>query len=674
MLLRLVWSACVAAVTGAYAWRLFPQQFKDEGMVRAGALGLDDVRGEIGAWGYFRDDRFLDMWIIDAARQSVAVHEWNHAQFRFNATPSARVSVPGADMHIVDVVAADYTYNGVADLLVMAESRAPWGAAPSVALYLWPMHPNGTVGEMQSLPASTLSHPMTLDAAGSLHADLFGHAAASPNDVSVWRNYNGSFVLERPVMLGGEPCRLAHPHSSAFVDMNGDCLADLFLVCAPSAGRQSYQVWAAQPATPMAYTLVRTGELPPGTGALSFADMNRDGTIDVVFASCDRSECYLNIAYNEQMPLCSNERSGLLFSGSTPADRCRDPLQLCEADDAFVLDFRTDANNSRLARMPLRTLTGDAQILLDDDVGTRVRPVPVRIGDYNNDGYPDVAVLTTPQNAVRGETRVHLLESRACKRHGGVGCGTGPAHRTFAAVRGTVLDDERYVRSVSFIDLDEDGSLDMVLQSLPPASTHATDARAISFVQNNYLHDAFFLKALTLNAACGGAVCERESAGEHERGGTYAPWGGALAGASYKFAVLDPNGVRRAQQVAQQPQTAYGALATPYALFGLGRTNNYVESLFVGSTRRQSERPAHLVMEGVIPNSEVMVIPRDTQPDAWRRELFLHPADWVSYVTLVLALLIAFLSLVVFLLDLNEKHEDERERRRAVHAINFDAL
>ena len=41
---------------------------------------------------------------------------------------------------------------------------------------------------------------------------------------------------------------------------------------------------------------------------------------------------------------------------------------------------------------------------------------------------------------------------------------------------------------------------------------------------------------------------------------------------------------------------------------------------------------------------------------------------------MALAGLIALLSLVVFMLDLNEKHEDERERRRAVHAINFDAL
>ena len=42
--------------------------------------------------------------------------------------------------------------------------------------------------------------------------------------------------------------------------------------------------------------------------------------------------------------------------------------------------------------------------------------------------------------------------------------------------------------------------------------------------------------------------------------------------------------------------------------------------------------------------------------------------------TLALGALIAVLGLIVFGLDLREKREDERERQRAVHAINFDAL
>lgn len=644
VLLWLLLLLLAAVVPSAHAWRLFPtKRFAEEGLVRAGALGLGDVRGQVAAWSYFSNGRFLDVWIVDAPRQSVSVHAWDHARFQFHAAPVARVSVPDG-LHIVDAVVADYTHDGHADLLVMAE-----GPTSALSLYLWAavMAPDGTrtLAPPVTLPPSTRAHPLTIDATGALAADLLGHVASHPTALSLWHPAQGSFVTEALAMHSNStpPCQLAHPHSSAHVDMNGDCLADLFLVCDAGRGRLSYQVWTARRDAPLTYDLARTGDLPPGTGALSFADMNRDGTMDVVFPTCERGRCYINIAYNEQMPLCAPERRGLWGARNTSAERCRDALQLCEPDDTFVLHDGAD-----LARIPIEALTQDMRLLLVDDIGAS-QPVPIRVGDFNLDGYPDLAVLTVPRGAAPGETRLHLLESRPCASRQAAGCAPGgPEHRTFARVRGSVLDREAYVRSVAFIDLDEDGTLDLVLQSLPPATTRTSSARALSFVQNNHFHDAFFLKALSQSGADGSA----------------------LLGATYKFAVLDPNGVRRAQQVAQQAQTVYGALATPYAFFGLGRTNNYVESLFVGSTRRRA--PAHLVLEGVVPNSEVRVFPDGA--DTWRRELFLHPADWIPYVTLALGTLLALLAAIIFMLDLHEKHEDERERRRAVHAINFDAL
>lgn len=181
----------------------------------------------------------------------------------------------------------------------------------------------------------------------------------------------------------------------------------------------------------------------------------------------------------------------------------------------------------------------------------------------------------------------------------------------------------------------------------------------------------------------------------------------------------------RYRSVGQLPQTSYRSLLTPYSYFGLGRTNNYVESLFVGSTRRQREH--YLAMEGVIPNSQVVIIPwqggdkqgaengKRGDPATWQKELYLHPGEWIPWVTVVLVTAIVMLAGLVFVLHLNERvskcqlpdhytspieraqsercadtpssgslstpfpstqtqREDERERKRAVHAINFDAL
>lgn len=139
----------------------------------------------------------------------------------------------------------------------------------------------------------------------------------------------------------------------------------------------------------------------------------------------------------------------------------------------------------------------------------------------------------------------------------------------------------------------------------------------------------------------------------------------------------------------QLPQTSYQSLLTPYSYFGLGRTNNYIENLFVGSTKHSEEH--YINMEGVIPNSKVVIIPPLEGDGMWRKELYLRPGEWIPWVTLTVVAATIILAIIVFVLHLNEKvrcsaqaksaaslmttqREDELERRRASHHINFDAL
>ena len=112
--------------------------------------------------------------------------------------------------------------------------------------------------------------------------------------------------------------------------------------------------------------------------------------------------------------------------------------------------------------------------------------------------------------------------------------------------------------------------------------------------------------------------------------------------------------------VAQLPQTAYQSLLTPYAYFGLGRTNNYIENLFVGSTlKTQSSSPSdhYIDMEGVIPNSKVVIYPPAgaNGDGSWRRELYLRPGAWIPWVTLTVVATTVVLAIIVFVLHLNEK-------------------
>jgi len=219
-------------------------------------------------------------------------------------------------------------------------------------------------------------------------------------------------------------------------------------------------------------------------------------------------------------------------------------------------------------------------------------------------------------------------------------------------------------RGVAFLDMDEDGTLDMMVQR-----TGDGGQGKVLFVQNNFYYDAFFLKAIVLNGACDNGWCTTPNSSER-----YHPFGVSYSGATYKYTILDTSGRRSAAQVGQLPQTSYHSLLTPYSFFGLGRTNNYIENLFVGCTKHTAQ---HFInMEGVIPNSKVVILPPpgDDPSVAWKRELYLRPGEWIPWVTVTVVVVTIILAIIVFVLHLNEKREDELERRRASHHINFDAL
>jgi len=214
-------------------------------------------------------------------------------------------------------------------------------------------------------------------------------------------------------------------------------------------------------------------------------------------------------------------------------------------------------------------------------------------------------------------------------------------------------------RVAVFVDLDEDGTLDVMVQR-----TGAQGEGRVLFVQNNFYYDAFFMKAILLNGACSSGWCSPENSSL----APYPPSGASTSGVSYKYTILDTSGGRSAAQVPQLPQTSYQALNTPYAFFGLGRTTNYIENLFAGAARKRVA-----ALEMVIPNSKLVINPGQA-PDEWRKELYLRPGQWIPWVGVTVLGTMVALAGVVLVLHLNEKREDELERRRSSHHINFDAL
>ncbi|KAI5477781.1 Integrin alpha N-terminal domain superfamily protein [Pseudohyphozyma bogoriensis] len=580
------------SLVSAWQLKLGEQRYAgQEHLVDAGALGLPST-GLVAAFGDYNADQLLDLFFLSSDQRSLSVYVWDREAYSWVEKVESRIRTK-SDFIIVNVVPGDYDYDGKLDVLLMGEKNPGgwWGSDDTLEMAVYLQKTDGTF-EQHDVGSSSLAHPMAFDATGDMRPDLLGFTYEGSKGKTlvpklwknVWSTSNSTTVfdiVDPPIDFGSATCTFPTPHSNAYIDLDGDCLADLFLMCEGSSPEQpTYQMWTNDKAG--GFKLAKSGALPKGTKSVGFADMDRDGTIDLVITTCDDDACSISIAYNSQMPLCTNSK--------TQIEECRDPEALCVADKNFAFNFSEDDSNPDFTTIPITALFPSNTLVTESTSFRGTLPTPPAIGDYNIDGYPDLLVVVSHS----GKKTANILESRPCDK------------------------------SAHWVDMDDDGSLDIMVQR----SGSGGSSRHVVFIKNNYFHDAFFLKALVLNGACQN-WCEPKAQGELR----YRPYGVSYSGASYKFTVLDPTGSRKATQVGQLPQTSYLSLGTPYSYFGLGRTNNYVENLFIGSTRDQPEH--YINVEGLIPNSQVVIDPYQPDgrfdPSTWSRELYLHPGDWIPF-------------------------------------------
>ncbi|KAF8894778.1 hypothetical protein BD779DRAFT_1609403 [Infundibulicybe gibba] len=616
----------------------FHARFTGNSLLDAGTMGLNSD-GRVVALGDFNGDQFLDALWLSNDQRTLSVYLWSHADFAYKASDSFRH--PNV---VYNVVPGDFTHTGKLDILVMSRSQTNG----QMDLSLYPALPTGGFGTHQPSyvpPPSALPQPVPIDVNGDMKIDLLGmtpSSAGNSRPLRAWQNVWNASEESSPLF---------------------ETRKDLFLVCDDGRGKKSFQIWVNNKSD--GFSLAQEGSLPPGTQSISFADIDRDGTIDMVFPTCTHvdsstgigSDCSINIAFNQQLKLCSSSTDSGVRKG---VRTCRPPEALCTADPNFKFDLSPGAGNNALITLPLSAFFPDVtspSLLVFDTTYNPPLPVPLKLGDANLDGFPDFILILVS----RGDHIPKLVFSVPCGSGDSVGCVPGRRAWRVARKGAELLDSIKDARGVSFLDMDEDGTLDIMVQR-----TGKAGLKNILFVQNNFYYDAFFLKAIVLNGACDNGLCHGSNGSE------YHPFGVSYSGASFKYTVLDTSGHRSAAQVGQLPQTSYHALQTPYSFFGLGRTNNYIENLFVGSTIHANQ---HFInMEGVIPNSKVVILPSAKDGEIWKRQLFLRPGEWIPWVTLTVIVGTILLAVIVFILHLNEKREDELERRRASHHINFDAL
>lgn len=215
----------------------------------------------------------------------------------------------------------------------------------------------------------------------------------------------------------------------------------MVFVCSKN-GEQSLQIWINK--RDQGFELAQTADLPAGAGPISFADIDGDGAIDIIFPVCAKNVCSIHVVYNQQMGLChkSNDNSAT----------CRNPQNLCVADPNFKFDF-TKPNTQNYTVFDIDRFLDVNEYILTSDTNFRGNlPVPIHAGDYNLDGYPDLLVTTTE--------RVLLLQSMLCDSNSCSSSAAAASRRQFTIVSTGVqeMTSISNPKQAAFFDIDEDVS------------------------------------------------------------------------------------------------------------------------------------------------------------------------------------------------------------------------
>ncbi|CAI2359811.1 unnamed protein product [Moneuplotes crassus] len=428
---------------------------------------------------------------------------------------------------------------------------------------------------------------------------------------------------------------LASPGSVGYVDVDGDCVADLLMTTKDSSGNLYLEVYISilgynenlkdNLNFSTRYCLVKKAPLPDGIDpTLLFADFDREGMIDVLGFSSKKKSIYLF-------------KNGLKPRSSNSDNLCHPASHIEEDNEIFpgldgsnTMISNDDVTVNRIVKIPyFKQLHGHTELF----------PPRLRFGDIDSDGYPDLIATfeLSGHNAFAA-----VLNNGECKNPKAQNCKKGD--RVFE------YDQEKYnealkkhndVNYAFFFDIEENGSLDIIL------SVHDVNERKDKIIplMSNYDQDSFYLKAKVV----------RHTNAKNDI---------VLSGATVRASFTQLGDEKYILVGTQRSQESYANLGVSYSYFGIGRSNNYIEAFTVGAIIYGKK--VVRTWTPIIPNSQLIVSTQMSQnPDDWDVELLVWPTKAINILVVVIALFLLVLILLIIIMHFAEKSEDEKMQAQA---------
>ncbi|XP_078102913.1 LOW QUALITY PROTEIN: T-cell immunomodulatory protein [Sander vitreus] len=403
--------------------------------VTADLFGAENY-GTVAAFGDFYADKQTDIFIIREQSELVIFLADSKTPY-FKPKVNITKDILPRDTVITSVVPGDYDGDSQMDVLLTAQIQ---NSKNTTVLIFWGNNQTLDMSGWLRLNKTFTDQPLVMDFNGDMIPDIFGvvnppltEVCYLTNRIPVWRNALSSSVKMRV------------PHSNAFIDLNKDFTADLFL----TTEGPRFEFWISKDGN-FTRREVMPAEPPPATsvGQSSFVDFDGDGDQDHLLPVCLDAACQHSAIY-------------LAKSGSKEWVTVLSDFQWKGTVWSFV-------------------------------PGKPSQPLALHFGDYNLDGFPDALVVL--RNTSGGGQQAFLLENVPCSNTSCQSVG-----RMFhihwdqsdlGAIQNAIM--------ATFFDIYEDGILDMLVLS----QAEGKNDLIIHALKNNFEADAYFVKVMVLSGLC----------------------------------------------------------------------------------------------------------------------------------------------------------------------------
>ncbi|XP_072574334.1 T-cell immunomodulatory protein [Paramormyrops kingsleyae] len=561
-----------------------------------------EFHGTVAAFGDFNSDKQTDIFIIrEHSEVIIFLADLKIPYFKPKVNLSKELF---PDVIISSVVPGDYDGDSQMDVLLTTYPKGKNTEETKVTIY-WgnnqTLDKNGKI----DLNITFLDEPLVMDFNGDMIPDVFGtNTDHSPR---------ACYFKQKKVVCEAalEPTiSMYTPHSNAFIDLNKDFTADLFLTV-----EDGFQTWINQNGN---FTKSWKTSLPDGVkviGQSAFVDFDGDGSQDHLLPVCHDAECKKSAIYL-----------------SKPGDHQWLPI---------LTDFqRRDTLWGFVPPQSKRELRF---------------PITLHLGDYNLDGFPDaLAVLRNTSGSLRTQ-QAFLLENVPCDNASCRAAGRAfRIHSDLGAVGGAAA-------VATFFDIYEDGILDMIVLSREEDKGELT----ISALKNNFEADAYFVKVIVLSGLCSNNCPDNVKPFGVNQPGPYVMYTSVDSNGRPKNASAGQLS-QSAHLSLQLPYAVLGlgrsANFLDHLYVGIPRPPETKEI-------RQQEWTAIIPNSQLI----VIPYPHDV-PRSWSAKLYLTPSNIVLLTAIALIGVCVFILIIIGILHWQEKKADDREKRQEAHRFHFDAM